>query len=234
MKDQGNEGRRVLITGGARGIGGALAEALAAEGDAVVVTSRQAEGVPEPVPGGVDTARLDVCREAEVEGLFGSLREEWPRLDAIVINAGVGSFEPLAELTTARFREVIETNLIGAFTCARLAFEWMAETGGGRVLVVGSVADAQPFPDCVAYGASKYGLRGLSENLVIEGRPLGIRVTHVSLGAVWTDMWVGREGFDRSKMLTAEAVATTMASLLRQPLEVAVEHVKIMPPAGTL
>ncbi|MCL6454358.1 MAG: SDR family oxidoreductase [Alicyclobacillus sp.] len=236
-------GKRVVITGGRRGLGAAMARRLAEAGAVVVATSRQAE--PETLlcpptdgdlerPGTVLTARLDVTDEASVERLFRELESRFPRIDVWVNNAGVGVFKPVAETTAAEWDLVMNTNVRGLFLCSRAAFVHMRARGGGRIINIASVAGYQPIPENGVYGASKYAVRGFSQILNEEGKDVGVRVSVVSPGAVYTDIWAGREGFDPADMLQPEDVAQTVLDIACRPLRVRIDEVKIVPPKGVL
>ena len=177
---------------------------------------------------------LDVRRAASVTSLFADLDRLGLEIEALVNNAGLGVFAPVLSTSAARFRDVVATNLTGAFLCAKEALARMAGRGGGRIVNVGSIAGEVALPDCAAYAASKAGLAALSDALRLEGRDHGVLVTHVVLGAVATDIWNGREAFDRRKMLSADDVGARIAELVAAPASVAVEELRLMPPAGIL
>jgi NAD(P)-dependent dehydrogenase (short-subunit alcohol dehydrogenase family) len=155
-------------------------------------------------------------------------------LTALVNNAGLGRFGPLAEASAADFRAVVATNLTGAFLCCREALKRMRSAGGGRIVNIGSIAESAAFADCAAYAASKAGLRALSDAMRVEGRPHGVLVTHVILGAVATAIWSDRPGFDVNRMLTPSEAGERIASFVLAPDGAAIEEVRLMPPAGTL
>jgi NAD(P)-dependent dehydrogenase (short-subunit alcohol dehydrogenase family) len=129
---------------------------------------------------------LDVRDEASVTHCFQALYKQYGRLDVLINNAGIGVFRPFEDISLAEWDDVLRTNLTGAFLCCRAAFPLLRNTGGGRIINIGSVADRVPLAGNAAYGASKFGLRGLSQILSEEGKDDRIRVTHLSLGAVYT------------------------------------------------
>lgn len=225
----------MLVTGGRRGLGRAMAEALASAGAAVYASSRSAtKAITLAQPGQIAEVPLDVRSEESVRALFEGLDRVGAKLTALINNAGVGTFKPFTALTAAELREMLDTNLVGAFLCAQEAFRRFQAQGGGRIVNIGSICDQQPIVECSAYSASKYGLRGLSEVLGQEGKAHGIRVSLVSPGAVYTDIWEGRSGFSANDMLHPEDIAETIVDLLARPARVWLEQVTILPPRGVL
>lgn len=105
---------------------------------------------------------------------------------------------------------------------------------GGRIINIGSVSGYIPIPENGVYGASKYAVRGLSYILNEEGKGHNIRVSIVNPGAVYTDIWQGREGFDPEDMLQPEDIAATILDIAQRPLHVRIDEVNILPPKGVL
>jgi NAD(P)-dependent dehydrogenase (short-subunit alcohol dehydrogenase family) len=227
--------RIVLITGGFRGLGRGLAQALLAHEATVVVTSRQGPQQLER-PARVEPWRihLDVTAEDSVQRCFRAVSERFGRLDVLVNNAGVGIFKSIGETTLSEWRDVLTTNLTGAFLCCRQAVALMATQGGGRIINIGSIADRRALPFNAAYGASKWGLRGLSAILAEECHGQGIRVSHVSLGAVHTEIWQGRDGFDPADMLPLDVAAAAIADQALLPLSARADELVLLPPKGVL
>ncbi len=223
----------VLVTGASRDIGAAIADALASRGARVLAASRSAPGRAVPSRGQVAAVRLDVTDPNQVEDVFDWIVDQVGAVDALVNNAGVGVFAPVTELSRDDFQRVLNVNLTGAFHCAQRALPLLRD-GGGRILQIGSLADHRGFADSAAYAASKYGLRGLSDVLREELRDAGVRVTHVSLGAVATDIWNDRPEFDVRDMLAPADVAAVVADVLSRPLSMSVDELRLMPPRGAL
>lgn len=230
------EGKVVIVTGGLRGLGQAAARALAREGAAVWATSRKAAETQAgaPRPGEVREARLEVTDEASVARLFARVLAAHGRLDVLVSNAGMGIFKPVEDMSLAEWEQVLSTNLTGAFLCCREAFRRMKAQGGGRIIAIGSVAGYVPLAGCTAYGASKWGLRGLCASLNEEGKAHGVRVSVVHPGATWTEIWHGREGFSAEDMLQPEDVAESVLDIASRPPHVRIDEVRILPPKGVL
>jgi len=226
----------VLITGGRIGLGFALAEQLKEAGAIVIVTSRQVQfnNATNLKPGEIFSQQLDVTQETSILQLFTWLRSLPCKLDVLINNAGAGLFKPIEEIQTSDWELIIQTNLTGAFLCAREAFKLMKNNGGGRIINIGSVANKIPLINNIAYGASKWGLHGLSVNLNEEGKVHRIHTTHVTLGATYTDIWKTRPEFAKEDMLDPVSVASYLAHLVMLPLSMTVNEIEILPEKGVL
>ena len=224
-------GKLALVTGGSSGIGAACAAALAAEGAGVVAAARRfAPGALRvPAPGAISEVQLDVTDEDAVRARFAEL----PALDVLVCSAGVGMFAPVATASAADLRAMLEVHVVGTLLCAREALRRMLPRKAGHIVVIGSHAALRAFPDCAAYTAAKAGQLGLVRVLAEEARPHGIRVTNLMPGATDTPIWDDRPGFDRSKMMRPEDVASFLVAIVSRP-GIAVEEVIVTPPAGAL
>lgn len=225
----------ILITGGKSGVGRALAEQLKKRA-IVIATSRQV-GFNNSLnlqPGEIFFQQLDVSNEESVLRLFRWLQLLPFKLDSLINNAGIGFFNPIESVETKEWESIIQTNLTGAFLCAREAFKLMKESGGGRIINIGSIASKVPFTNNLAYGASKWGLKGLSANLGEEGKPYKIYSTHVTLGATYTDIWKSRPEFSPDDMLNTDEVAKSLAHLVLLPLNIAINEIEILPRKGVL
>lgn len=226
----------VLITGGTVGLGRALAAQLVSSGIKVIVTSRRAifnETTTLPT-GNVFVQQLDVTSEESVIKLFTWLHSLPEKLDVLINNAGTGIFKPLEDITLDEWNTTIQTNLTGAFLCAREAYKLLKTHGGGRIINIGSIANNIPLINNLAYGASKWGLKGLSANLGEEGKAHRIRVTHVTLGATYTDIWKMRPEFCQADMLDPNEVAACLAHIISLPLSIAINHIELLPEKGVL
>jgi NAD(P)-dependent dehydrogenase (short-subunit alcohol dehydrogenase family) len=224
-------GKLAIVTGGSSGIGAACAQALAAEGAAVLATGRRFAGGPAriPGPGEVVPAHLDVTDEAEVTARLAEL----PELDILVCSAGTGTFGPVIHARAADLRAMLDVHVVGTLLCAREALRRMQPRRSGHIVAIGSHAAHRAFTDCSGYTAAKAGQLGLMRVLAEEARPYDVRVTALLPGATDTPIWDDRPGFDRSKMMKPADVAGFLVELVARP-QINVEEVMVMPPAGAL
>ncbi|MBW8877262.1 MAG: SDR family oxidoreductase [Acidobacteria bacterium] len=217
-------GRIAIVTGGSRGIGRGVVEALLSEGWRVSFCSRS--------PGSVKEARselakthgdavagrtVDVRLQEEVDAFVQEVLDREGRIDVLVNNAGLGTFAAVDELTGEQWREVIETNLSGAFYCLHAVAPAMKRQGSGWIFNVASLAGKNPFAGGAAYNASKFGMIGLSEAAMLDLRPHGVRVAALLPGSVDTGFSHRRDRQDRSWMLKPEDVAAMILHLLTYP-----------------
>ncbi len=232
-------GSAALVTGGTRGIGRAVAAALVGQGASVVLTGtgrepaeRVATELTEAGPGRAFGTGCDVRDERSVEALAGFARDRLGRLDLLVNNAGIGIYRPVPELTLTEFREVVETNLIGAFAVIRACLP-LLEASRGAVVTIGSLAGRHPFRGGAAYNASKFGLLGMTEALMLDLRDRGVRVSTVMPGSVATGFAGRSPGDGADWKLAPEDVAEAVlavASLRTQALASRIELRPSRPP----
>jgi NAD(P)-dependent dehydrogenase (short-subunit alcohol dehydrogenase family) len=224
-------GKFAIVTGGSSGIGAACAQALAAEGAAVLACGRRfSDGEStHPALGQVSPAHLDVTDEVEVKRRFAQL----PELDIVVCSAGTGTFGPIANSSAHDLRTMLDVHIVGTMLCAREALHRMMPRKRGHIVVIASHAAHRAFTDCGGYTAAKAGQLGLVRVLAEEARPYDIRVTAVLPGATDTPIWDDRPGFDRAKMMKPEDVAGFVAAIVVRP-GISVEEVTVTPPAGAL
>jgi 3-oxoacyl-[acyl-carrier protein] reductase len=225
------DGRIALVTGGNRGIGRGIVEALAREGATVALTARSADAAKQAaaeVGGGALGFALDVRDHAQVKRVVDDVAREAGGLDVLVNNAGIGIFGPVADTSPEDWRAVIETNLNGVFYCCREAIPHMKKRGGGYIFNVSSLAGKNPFANGAAYNASKFGLNGFSEALMMEVRYDGIRVSYLMPGSVATDF--GRGSSAKSGWaLTPADVGQVVIDLLRSPAHALYSRVEMRP-----
>ena len=225
------EGKVAVVTGGNRGIGRGIAEALAREGATVALSSRNAKAAEQAareVGGRTLGLPCDVRSHESVQHLFREVEQRLGGTDVLVNNAGIGLFAAVAETTPDDWRAVIETNLNGPFYCCREAIPQMRKRGGGYIFNISSLAGKNPFANGAAYNASKFGLNGFSEALMMEVRYDGIRVSYLMPGSVATDF--GRGARDKMDWaLRPEDVAEVVLDLLRAPGRALYSRVEMRP-----
>ena len=221
--------RQVLVTGGARGLGAAIARELARAGAALVladVNLAGAQAVAESLPGGARAVPLNLTDERSVAAAF----ERLDRLDVLVNNAAVDFTLPIDELTVAQWDAVIAVNLRGAFLMARHAAARMRAQGGGQIVNIASTAAKRAWPNAAAYHASKWGLLGLSHALHAELRPHRIKVTAIVAGGMRTPFLLDRfPDIDPGVLQDPANVAATIRFVLTLPEESVIPEVTVIP-----
>lgn len=233
------EGRIAIVTGGSEGIGRAVAGVLASEGVNVVLTSRdraRAESVAREVAEGrvgrVLGLACDVRDPESCRRLVADTVDALGGLDILVNNAGMGVFKPFQDMTEDEWRQQIETNLHGVFYCAKAALPHLKKAGnGGRgdawVINVGSLASRNSFGGGAGYNASKFGLLGMTEAMMIDLRYEGIRTSIIMPGSV--DTTFGEHDGERDWALQPDDVARAVVHLLAYPTSALVSRVEMRP-----
>jgi NAD(P)-dependent dehydrogenase (short-subunit alcohol dehydrogenase family) len=238
-------GRLALITGANRGIGLAIARALARTGCNLVITARDQRALAKArteleklQPKGANLHVLaqscDVRSPDSVDYLFALVRGLHKPLDILVNNAGIGHPTlTVSDLPYPTWMEVVDTNLNGLFLITQAALAVMKR--GSTIVNNLSIAAERVFPGSAAYNASKHGALGFTDTLRKELRPKGIRVIALMPGAtdtaIWDTLWPKAP---RRKMMSAETVARTVVDALLLPENTTVEKIVVMPSIGTL
>ena len=182
------DGKVALVTGGGSGIGKGIARALAGEGCAVVLASRNAQrlavAVSEFGQAGVTAVAVvaDVTNETQVKSLFGEVMERFGRLDILVNSPGAFEGGRIDTLSLETWHRVLDTNLTGPFLCTREAFAIMKEAGGGRIINVGSISAHRARMHSAPYTSSKFGIWGLTQCTALDGREFGIAASCIQPG----------------------------------------------------
>ncbi len=230
------ENQVALITGGSRGLGLAIARALAGEGAAVACAARAGTELDQAVAAlGAAGARAmaapaDVTREAQVEAAVRATVAAWGRLDIVVLNAGTWQGAPLTETTEAQWDLLLDLNLKGAFFTLKHALPHLARQKGGTVIGISSFGGLVGQPGSAAYAASKWGLRGLLESAALEAKPHRVRVSIVyphminSAGRA-----IAPDSAERDRTLEPGEVADLVAFICSAPAHVAIGNVTVWP-----
>jgi 3-oxoacyl-[acyl-carrier protein] reductase len=232
-------GRTAVVTGATRGVGFAIARSLADVGAMVAICGRSQNHVDEAVRSLTHGSKrkvvgkvADVRVSIDVAALFDWLDKEvidskTDGLDILVNNAGVGVMKSTAELTVQDWQQTIETNLSGAFYCSREALERMKKRSGGYIVNIGSLAGKNAFAGGAAYNASKFGLNGFSEAMMLDHRYDNVRVTHIMPGSVDTGFSSGAAKADWK--IAPEDIGDIVLMLLRMPERTLVSQVEVRP-----
>ncbi|HLH00600.1 MAG TPA: SDR family oxidoreductase [Bryobacteraceae bacterium] len=227
-------GRNALVTGGTRGIGFAIAEALAQAGAGVAICGRDKSAVDNAVRQLTKMAKskvagkvADVRSSTEVGELFSFADRELGTLDILVNNAGVGIFRSTAQLSVSDWQTTLETNLSGAFYCCRELLQRIVNHASAYIINIGSLAGKHPFAGGAAYNASKFGLRGFSEAMMLDHRYDNVRVTHIMPGSVDTEFSPGSQRADWK--IAPQDIGQIVLMLLRMPDRTLVSQVEVRP-----
>ena len=232
-----------LITGATRGIGLALAQALAREGCNLILAardekalnkiSRELRGARSPA-GQILLYACDVRDPHSVDALFRAIRADFGRLDIVINNAGIAHATlPVEKLPFPTWKDVLATNLDGTFLVTQAALAMMKR--GGTIVNNLSIAANRVFAGSAAYNASKHGALGLTNTLREELRPRGIRVIGLLPGATDTEIWktLWPEA-PRRKMMSPATVAEIVVQAILLPPNATVETLEILPTSGKL
>ncbi|XVS67378.1 SDR family oxidoreductase [Actinosynnema sp. CA-299493] len=184
-----------VVTGAGSGVGRAVARALLDAGHRVALAGRRADALAETADrapaGHVLVVPTDVTVEASVDALFATVRERWGRVDVLFNNAGTNvASTPFGEVALEQWATVVDTNLTGAFLCARAAFRVMRDQDpqGGRIINNGSVSAHTPRPGSAPYTASKHAITGLTKSISLDGRRHRIACGQIDIGNAATPM----------------------------------------------
>jgi NAD(P)-dependent dehydrogenase (short-subunit alcohol dehydrogenase family) len=226
-----------VVTGGSRGIGFSVAQALLAEGVKVFICGRDPDALQAALeklrsasPANVDGSAADVRSYEDCRKLIRAAAERFGGLDILVNNAGVGILKPVDQLSVEEWDTTIQTNLSGVFYCCHEAIPHMRKRGGGYIFNISSLAGVNALPGGTAYNASKFGLNGFSEAMMQDIRYDGIRVSYLMPGSVDTD-FAGAPGSKsgQSWKLTAEDVAKAVIDLYKFPSTALASRIEMRP-----
>ena len=236
--------RSVLVTGGTRGIGYAVAEALLRAGDRVAITGTSTDGVvkAEHALSAIDPATALRAGGAQVVGIVCDVRDpasaqlavetvvaKFGGVDVLVNSAGVGVGVPIAEMPHDEWNRIIGTNLTGVFNCCKAIIPHLRTRGGGWIVNLSSLASTNPFPGGAAYCASKAGLNAFGDALMQELRYDNIRVTTILPGSVATGFNNREPDAGSDWKLLPEDVAHAIVDALDHPARSLPSRIEIRP-----
>jgi NAD(P)-dependent dehydrogenase (short-subunit alcohol dehydrogenase family) len=229
--------KRALVTGASKGIGLSIAEALREEGADVFVCSRSQRSVEETIgtlqeksgTGKIGGYAADVSDSKQVEKLFQAADEALGGLDILVNNAGIGTFRATAELSVAEWDRLLGVNLSGTFYCSREALVRFKQAGGGWVINISSLAGKNAFAGAAAYNASKFGMNGFSEAMMLDHRSDNVRVSYIMPGSVDTE-FAGKALHEKSSWKIApEDIGQIVVDILNMPARTLISRVEVRP-----
>jgi len=227
--------KTALITGGSKGIGYGVAAVLIKEGIRVAITSRSQKSADEAV------TELNKIREGFAIGIESDVRslesqqnavkvilDKWGQLDYVVANAGIGHFASIYELTPEQWQETIDINLTGVFYSAKASLDALKETKG-YFINIASLAGTNFFPDGTAYNASKFGLVGFSQAMMMDVRKDGIKVTTIMPGSVATEFGNNQPSEKDAWKIQPEDIGQIVSDLIKMPARTLPSKVEVRP-----
>jgi NAD(P)-dependent dehydrogenase (short-subunit alcohol dehydrogenase family) len=223
-----------IVTGGTRGIGAAIAERLLEEGCGVAVCGTSRRSVDAAVArlkpaGEVFGAVCDVSKFDSVKTFIGEVMQRFQGVDILVNNAGTGTFRPTAALAPEEWDRMISLNLSGVYYCCHEILPILKTRGGGDIINISSLAAKNPFAGGAAYNASKFGLNGFSEAMMLDHRSDGVRVCSIMPGSVATEFGGGPADAGADWKIAPEDIAEVVVSLLHMPARTTISRIEIRP-----
>ncbi|MCH2465666.1 MAG: SDR family oxidoreductase [Gemmatimonadetes bacterium] len=225
-------GKVAIITGSSKGIGRAIAKHLAGAGASVTVNSRsltEAQAVSDRIGNGAIGVAADVGDPLGCQRLIDKTVGHFGRLDILVNNAGLGIIKPISQMTVDEWKIQIDVNLGGVFYCSKAALPHLTATGDGFIINIASLASRNPFSGGTAYNASKFGVLGLTEAMMLDVRYDDVRVSIVMPGSVNTEFRQREQSPVRTWKLEPEDCAAAVMQLLSYPREAHVSRVEMRP-----
>jgi NAD(P)-dependent dehydrogenase (short-subunit alcohol dehydrogenase family) len=214
------QGRLAIVTGGAAGIGAAIAALYAAEGARVLVADRNrqaAEATAQSIGAAAVACEVDVTREDEVQAMAREARARFGGIDILVNNAGVIRKAYVKDMTEALWDEVVDVNLKATFLCSKAVLPAMIERNGGRIVNIASIAGKVGEPTASAYSAAKWGVIGFTRSLALEVARHDILVNAICPGPIPTAL--GQQGWRDGAQIQGVGLDAVMARVnSRSPL----------------
>ena len=228
-------GKTALVTGGSKGIGYSVAEAMVKEGVNVVVTSRHEDEVKEAAAklsqAGSGKASGVVCDARELDEQRSAVEQavnEFGSLDVLIANAGVGNFAPVDEMTPEQWQDVIDINLTGVFYSVKAAVPELKKSEG-YIITIASLAGTNFFAGGAAYNASKFGLVGFSQAIMLDLRKHGVKVSTIMPGSVATHFNDHTPSEEDAWKIQPEDIADMVMYLLHAPARTLPSKIEVRP-----
>jgi 3-oxoacyl-[acyl-carrier protein] reductase len=237
MQDVKNEnpiaGKIAVVTGGTRGIGRAVAQRLLSEGARVAICGLRQKSVDDAAAqlsakGDVFGFAADISKPDQVRRFIAAVSERFGTINILINNAGSGIFRSTAELTPEEWEKMIGLNLSGVYYCCHEVLPIFLTVGGGDVINISSLAGKNPFAGGAGYNASKFGLNGFSEAMMLDHRNDGVRVSYIMPGSVDTE-FSGEPGLETAWKIAPSDIADVVVTLLKMPRRTTVSRVEIRP-----
>lgn len=225
-------GKVAIVTGSTKGIGLAIAERMINEGMSVAISARTADtvhAVAERLGDNAVGIPCDVADPDECAGLVNATLDRFGQLDVLVNNAGLGIFKPISEMSIEEWQLQVNVNLGGVFYLSKAALPHLSSTGDGFIINIGSLASRNTFASGTGYNASKFGLLGMTEALMLDVRHDDVRVSIVMPGSVNTPFNDHETSPERGWKLEADDCALAVMQLLEYPKEAHVSRIEMRP-----
>lgn len=229
-------GKTALITGGTKGIGLGIAEAMLEQGMKVMITGRKKSAVRAVVKDlakrygeNISGVAADVRELKDQKAAISQLRKQWKNLDVLIANAGVGHFSPIQELTSKQWQETIDVNLTGVFNSVKASIPSLKKSEG-YIITIASLAGCNFFERGAAYNASKFGLVGMTQAMMLDLRQYDIKCSTIMPGSVST-YFNGRTPDKKSDAwkIQPEDIGQMVVDLLRMPARTLPSKVEVRP-----
>jgi 3-oxoacyl-[acyl-carrier protein] reductase len=234
------ENRTAIVTGGTRGIGRAIALRLLTEGARVAICGTRQKSVDTALEylspkGQVFGTVADVSKLDDVRTLIGAVNQQFGAVHILINNAGAGIFRSVADLTPEEWQRMIGLNLTGAYYCCHEILPIFRQAGGGDVINISSLAGKNAFAGGAGYNASKFGLNGFSEAMMLDHRNAGVRVSTIMPGSVDTEFGGGgaldvdADAEKNAWKIAPGDIADIVVAVLRMPRRTTISQIEVRP-----
>jgi NAD(P)-dependent dehydrogenase (short-subunit alcohol dehydrogenase family) len=235
MSEKLLENKSAIVTGGTRGIGRAIAARLLAEGARVAICGTRQKSVDDALEylssrGQVLGMAADVSKLEDVRAFIGAVKLQFGAIHILINNAGAGIFRSVADLTPDEWQRMIGLNLTGAYYCCHETLPIFRQCGSGDVINISSLAGKNAFAGGAWYNASKFGLNGFSEAMMLDYRNAGVRVSTIMPGSVNTEF--GGTAIDSDKSawkIAPDDIADIVVAVLRMPRRTTISQIEVRP-----
>jgi NAD(P)-dependent dehydrogenase (short-subunit alcohol dehydrogenase family) len=253
-KSSSIENKVAIVTGGTRGIGRAISRRLLAEGARVAICGTRQKSVDDALGLFLPQQRVfgmvaDVSKLDDVRSFIEAVKQQFGTIDILINNAGAGMFRSVAELSPKEWERMIGLNLTGVYYCCHEILPIFIQSRGGDIVNISSLAGKNAFAGGAGYNASKFGLNGFSEAMMLDHRHAGVRVTTIMPGSVDTEFgsdgsvskpdsersgseWLGSErlGSERNAWKIApDDIAEIVVNVLRMPRRTTIGQIEVRP-----
>jgi NAD(P)-dependent dehydrogenase (short-subunit alcohol dehydrogenase family) len=231
-------GKRAIVTGASSGIGKEVALRLLQSGAQVSLVSRNPDRILHELPAGSNAKgyAIDLGDISQVSAKIQTIVADMGGVDILINNAGMAYIGELIDMPLTEWQKLFDLNLTSIFQCLQATLPTMRSQKSGKVINVASIAAKQGFPNWGAYCASKFALLGLTQAIMLEEQPHGIKVMSICPGSVDTPLWdtLGDKvppSFNRAAMLSPATVADAIMTLVNLPADAMINDFVIMPNA---